>query len=921
MVIKWDWWLQRFRVKDILFDAYDDVASFPIVGKVDTLYLAIDTGHLYRWDGTSMMYIEVSSMVPVIDNLVSTSTTAALSANQGRVLDEKKINKSLRTIYVSSSGGDFSCIQDAIDSIIDSTPYQIILDNEVCSGNLVVPSDRNIVFSGAYKGSTIDGSITWNNTTATENRLTFENVYFQNGIFTITATNAAFLTSVWIKGGTILGSFDINFSGQINNGRHILHLVGITQSAGDVTVDFGFLDVQSSQLAGITTVTNGSIGQILGGEIGNTVNITNNSQLYPRVSATILQTIDFNCDATSFVELDGQTNSTANLIGNLTDFRIIDGSYAGVISDKPVITDLGGGIIDIGAGQCFLYNNIQQYGKPRRYDVAAAPGITLTDQKNNYIMIDWNSGSPQYFVNTTNGTNNSTIVHVAVIYRDGNILHLTDWDALGEGLPEKGHQRTVETERFAIASGVQMSMTALVLDVSAGRIFMGYVPIDANAYASDDIGAAFEFWYHTAGVWTFTDADTMNNTQYDNGTDLATSLPNRYLVRFMYRSPEPDGEVFYVDSGADYGTLVAADTATTQPPDDLPDKIKEHGLLLGKIIVEYDTANTTIYPFQKFGFLPSTVTEHNNLALINGDTPYYHLGLPDYDALTDTNAQLAELHTDGSPSFNNITAAGEVLTATLFRALTEGTQAANYVMETYSDTGSTSGRMTFRKYNGSMLLPTAVTVNATIGRFGYSVYDGTTLPQNMRIEVFASENQSPTNRGVYLKIDAIKTGAAVRNNWLEIRDGELKMPDVYNAIVGGTNRDLYIDDTGKVGYVSSALKYKKNIVGFSQEDIDKIFQIEINRFDYKDESKGTNQIGSVADNFVNLFPELVTYKYQYSEEIDTDENGDEIIIKTPILDENGNHIKEIEGINYSKFGILAIAAIENLNDRLKALEV
>ena len=50
------------------------------------------------------------------------------------------------------------------------------------------------------------------------------------------------------------------------------------------------------------------------------------------------------------------------------------------------------------------------------------------------------------------------------------------------------------------------------------------------------------------------------------------------------------------------------------------------------------------------------IPDHNDLGAIQGGAAaeYYHLDAADYDALVDVNAQLAALHTDGSPTFADV---------------------------------------------------------------------------------------------------------------------------------------------------------------------------------------------------------------------------------------------------------------------------
>jgi len=145
--------------------------------------------------------------------------------------------------------------------------------------------------------------------------------------------------------------------------------------------------------------------------------------------------------------------------------------------------------------------------------------------------------------------------------------------------------------------------------------------------------------------------------------------------------------------------------------------------------------------------------------------------------------------------------------------------------------------------------------------------------------------------------------------------------NAYNSAVGGTNRDAYIDNLGMVGTILSALKYKENLRDLTQDDIDNVFKIPVKLFDFKNKSKGIDQLGTIAEEVEKYFPQICSYKYQYvtqptGEVID----GMEQTENSPVLDEFGNHLKELETVQYSKIGLLALLAVQNLDERLKVLE-
>jgi hypothetical protein len=98
------------------------------------------------------------------------------------------------------------------------------------------------------------------------------------------------------------------------------------------------------------------------------------------------------------------------------------------------------------------------------------------------------------------------------------------------------------------------------------------------------------------------------------------------------------------------------------------------------------------------------------------------------------------------------------------------------------------------------------------------------------------------------------------------------MPGVYSTVVGATNRDVYVDSTGYIGYVTSIRESKTNIT--SLDDVDWLMNLEPVTFNrkvvnqnrelpsdpvYLDEHYDELEYGLIADDAVNVNKELVFY--------------------------------------------------------------
>jgi hypothetical protein len=132
---------------------------------------------------------------------------------------------------------------------------------------------------------------------------------------------------------------------------------------------------------------------------------------------------------------------------------------------------------------------------------------------------------------------------------------------------------------------------------------------------------------------------------------------------------------------------------------------------------------------------------------------------------------------------------------------------------------------------------------------------------------------------------------------------EITMLAVYDDTVGGTNRDLYIDDTGKLGYVSSTRASKTNIAELN--NVNWLYRLEPVSFnrrkqneleEYVNEAYSETEYGLIAEDVEQVAPELCFYS------------------KVDGAD-------ELRGVHYSKLIAPLLKAVQELkaeNESLKA---
>ena len=132
--------------------------------------------------------------------------------------------------------------------------------------------------------------------------------------------------------------------------------------------------------------------------------------------------------------------------------------------------------------------------------------------------------------------------------------------------------------------------------------------------------------------------------------------------------------------------------------------------------------------------------------------------------------------------------------------------------------------------------------------------------------------------------------------------GNLTCAGVYSATVGATNRDVYVDNTGLIGYVSSIRASKTEIQNLA--DVSWLNQLNPVSFKYRkkdengnytDETDGDIQYGMIAEDVEQVRPDLCFY--------------DEVDGK-----------QELRGIQYSKLVPVMLKAIQEHQTMIEQLK-
>jgi len=306
---------------------------------------------------------------------------------------------------------------------------------------------------------------------------------------------------------------------------------------------------------------------------------------------------------------------------------------AGVCASGFDITELGDGTIDITGGSAVLRSTNTPHGELNGYALDAVDDMTFTDEKTNYILADYNAGSPQ-LISTDDlavvfGDRTKAIVYA--VNRLGNDLNVIDFRSSNVDFIRKNNIKTAQVYGTEHASGAMISDEgSLEFSVTEGLFYL--LNSSATTPALDTSGAGvFEYVYRNgSGGWTRVAAQSaIDNLYWDDGTGTLNTLGNnKYGAHFVYAVLNNPSHYKVVYGTEQYDSLAEAQAAGT--PSILPSDLDALSTaeFIGKIVVEKGvTAFQDIQSPYVHALQSATATTHNALAGIQGGAvnDYYHM--------------------------------------------------------------------------------------------------------------------------------------------------------------------------------------------------------------------------------------------------------------------------------------------------------
>ena len=453
-------------------------------------------------------------------------------------------------------------------------------------------------------------------------------VGIQGKLYTIKNSDVGIITIITTSGQTIDGALyaDIVANNSLQIASDGSNWIVITSSVSN-TIRTPINDINytvsgaTSQTIAYTNITARRIVILPAATTeGQVITVVDESGLVSSTNRIFVQSLgsdvidgrSYNIQISPYNRVEYTSNGLGSWFTNHRNQRLSTGCIL-----QPSYTDNHDGSITIGNNGLYnLYRHADGSGLIRTFEISGDT-FTLSNNSTNYIIADYNSGNViiRVTIDVTE-INETTIIPLYTIYREGKKLHLLDWDSLGLALVNKIHQSIVKTTRYRLQSGLELGETPTrVVTLSGGIVWYGANSINLSGFTST--GDTLYFCYHSGGTWYIQSGITQyNNLQYDDGTNLRYLNPNKYAVNYIYRGIESDDTECYMVLGQDNYQLI--DAQASLPPPNLPPIITSHAMLVGRIIVQQGI--NTAYQIDSIfsaAFALSSSVAHSDLSNLN----------------------------------------------------------------------------------------------------------------------------------------------------------------------------------------------------------------------------------------------------------------------------------------------------------------
>ena len=315
--------------------------------------------------------------------------------------------------------------------------------------------------------------------------------------------------------------------------------------------------------------------------------------------------------------ISGSTFSTVQHLQNL--FHSTGWVNGGVVSDN------GNDTVAVTAGTGTIKASVGTTQQILFFDWSLNNSLSVPANTTRYVGVEYNAGSPQLVVRTSDNFNNDTDFILASLINESSVIHIQKEEHAVGDHSNNMIQRLFDTAPFARdnrSGGLILGESGdnnRNLTMTAGTIWEKLNQFSISAIDTSAGGGDTFDRYLTDGAGGHTKESaqtTWNNTQFDSSGTLTTLGNNKFAVQWYYI--ELDGEFVSMYGTTQYNTEAEAETEA--PPTDIPDRISLHGKLIGRIIFQKsDTVPQSVESVFTQTFTAAGVTDHGNLAGLSND--------------------------------------------------------------------------------------------------------------------------------------------------------------------------------------------------------------------------------------------------------------------------------------------------------------
>jgi len=314
-------------------------------------------------------------------------------------------------------------------------------------------------------------------------------------------------------------------------------------------------------------------------------------------------------------------------------------------ADSPGV--MTGGEISVGTnGRTFKVAALTAYLRSVNSLTAPLVYVTLEEQDNQpitapnttyFICLDYNSGSPQIVLSTTNPYGRTispdrTQIPIGKVMEDGSNVHfISGGFNLQDGVM-KLHQRagTLRSKELTSGSTIAYSGTNN-FTMSAGIVYAGINRVTLSSYDSA-ITQFTPIYRDGSGGWIEgAPRNTIDYAHYDDGDGTLGNVGvSKYGCHWVYKHVDDD-HVYVVYGRGSYKLA----EAELQGEPSKPDHLTDFGCLIGKIIAPQSGGSFIIQMVTDTFFVGTSVSDHGHLGGLDGDDhPQYLLASDATDRAT-----------------------------------------------------------------------------------------------------------------------------------------------------------------------------------------------------------------------------------------------------------------------------------------------